>query len=184
MAFLPQFLDDIRTRVALNEIAARHVRLKRQGNEFKGLCPFHNEKTPSFTINEEKGFFHCFGCGAHGDVLGFVMRAEGLNFIEAVERLATECGLRIPAQSPEEHAKAKRTATLYEINELASGFFQHCLSGQAGASARAYLAERGLDNETSRHFRLGFAPDKGNPLWEFLKNNCWENYYSNRLKVN
>ena len=170
MAFLPQFLDDIRAHLALNEIAARHVRLTRQGNEFKGLCPFHNEKTPSFTINEDKGFFHCFGCGAHGDIFGFVMRTEGLNFIEAVERLATECGLAIPARSQEEHAKAELVRTLYELNEVASSWFERCLNNQVGKSARTYLAERGLDNETSRHFRLGFAPDRGNPLLEFLRN--------------
>ena len=170
MAFLPQFLDDIRAHLALNEIAGRRVRLTRQGNEFKGLCPFHNEKTPSFTINEDKGFFHCFGCGAHGDIFGFVMRTEGLDFIEAVERLATECGLPIPARSPKEHAKAELPRTLFELNEVASSWFEHCLNNQVGKSARTYLAERGLDNETSRHFRLGFAPDKGNPLSEFLRN--------------
>jgi len=178
MAFSPQFLDDIRARVTLNEIVARHVRLTRQGNEFKGLCPFHNEKTPSFTINEEKGFFHCFGCGAHGDVLGFVMRTEGLNFIEAVERLATECGLPIPTQSPEEHAKAKRAATLYEVNELASSFFQQCLSEQIGKPARTYLVKRGLESNLSQHFRLGFSPDKGNRLREFLRNKRIEDHLS------
>ena len=178
MAFSPQFLDDIRSRVALNEIVARHVRLTRQGNEFKGLCPFHNEKTPSFTISEEKGFFHCFGCGAHGDVLGFVMRTEGLNFIEAVERLASECGLPIPTQSPEEHAKAKKAATLHEINELASSFFQHCLSEPTGKTARAYLVKRGLGSHLSQHFRLGFSPDKGNRLRELLRGKRIEDHLS------
>ena len=97
------------------------------------------------------------------------MRTEGLNFIEAVERLATECGLAIPARSQEEHAKAELVRTLYELNEVASSWFERCLNNQVGKSARTYLAERGLDNETSRHFRLGFAPDRGNPLLEFLR---------------
>lgn len=176
MAFSPQFLDDIRARVALNEIVAQHVRLTRQGNEFKGLCPFHNEKTPSFTINEEKGFFHCFGCGAHGDVLGFIMRTEGLNFIEAVERLASECGLPIPTQSPEEHAKAKKAATLHEINELASSFFQHCLREPIGNAAQGYLVKRGLESTLSQHFRLGFSPEKGNRLRELLRSKRIEDH--------
>ncbi|HEX9568363.1 MAG TPA: CHC2 zinc finger domain-containing protein [Rhodospirillales bacterium] len=93
MAFSPQFLDDIRTRVSLAGIVGRHVRLQRKGREHLGLCPFHKEKTPSFTVNEEKGFYHCFGCGAHGSVFDFIMETKGLSFSDAVNWLAREAGL-------------------------------------------------------------------------------------------
>ena len=102
MAFPPRFLDDLRERVALAAVVGRRVKLVRKGREHHGLCPFHNEKTPSFTVNEDKGFFHCFGCGAHGDAIGFEMRVGHLSFTEAVEKLATEAGLEIPMASPEE----------------------------------------------------------------------------------
>ena len=112
MAFSPDFLDELRHRLSLADIVGRKVRLTKRGREFTGLCPFHNEKTPSFTLNEEKGFYHCFGCGAHGDVVGFVMRADGLAFPEAVERLAEQAGLPVPQSSPEERGRAERQATL------------------------------------------------------------------------
>ena len=115
MAFPPEFLDDIRARVALAGAVGRRVKLAKRGREHVGLCPFHSEKTPSFTVSEDKGFYHCFGCGAHGDVIGFVMRAEGLSFPEAVERLAGEAGLQVPRASPEERATARRRADLYEV---------------------------------------------------------------------
>ena len=97
MAYLPQFLDDIRVRIKLSDVIGRRVRLVKKGSEYTGLCPFHNEKTPSFTVSEEKGFFHCFGCGAHGDVIGYVMRADSLSFPEAVERLAADVEARAGA---------------------------------------------------------------------------------------
>ena len=168
MSISPQFLDDIRARVALNEVAGRHSTLRRQGTEYTGLCPFHDEKTPSFTINEDKGFFHCFGCGAHGDIFGFLMRAEGLSFVEAVHRLATECGLDVPRQSPRDDEKARRIDSLLKVNELADGWFQQCLYADIGECAQRYLSKRGLDDKTIRYFGLGFAPEKGNQLLEFL----------------
>ncbi len=113
MAFPPQFLDDIRARIGLADVIGRRVRLVKKGREHVGLCPFHNEKTPSFTVSEEKGFFHCFGCGADGDVIGFVMRADGLSFPEAIERLAADAGLEVPQQTPEEREHAKRRADLH-----------------------------------------------------------------------
>ncbi|MFB3054410.1 MAG: CHC2 zinc finger domain-containing protein, partial [Alphaproteobacteria bacterium] len=102
MSFSQRFLDEIRARIGLADRIARKVKLTKRGREFSGLCPFHNEKTPSFTVNEDKGFFHCFGCGAHGDVIGFVMRTENSSFPEVVERLAEEAGLEVPVSSPEE----------------------------------------------------------------------------------
>src|SRR3546814_20174507 len=100
MALPDRFLDEIRSRTGLAEVVGRRVRLIRKGREFSGLCPFHNEKTPSFTVSEEKGFYHCFGCGAHGDVIRFVMRSENLSFPEALERLAGTAGLAVPRASP------------------------------------------------------------------------------------
>ena len=115
MAFPPEFLDEIRARVPLAGVVGRRVKLTKRGREHSGLCPFHNEKTPSFTVSEDKGFYHCFGCGAHGDALGFVMRMEGLSFPEAVERLAGEAGLQVPRASPEERAAERRRADLYDV---------------------------------------------------------------------
>lgn len=159
MAIAPDFLDEIRARIGLGDVIARHVSLRRAGRELKGLCPFHNEKTPSFTVSEEKGFFHCFGCGAHGDVIGFVMRQEGLSFPEAVERLAGEAGLEVPKATPEEREQAKRAANLHEVMERACRFFEDELRGPRGGDARSYLAGRGIDDETRARFRLGYAPD-------------------------
>jgi len=159
MAFAPQFLDDIRSRVTLSDVIARRVKLIRRGREHTGLCPFHNEKTPSFTVNDDKGFFHCFGCGAHGDVIGFVMRTEGLSFPEAVERLAGEAGLQVPVASPEERHRAKARETLHTVNEAACAWFERQLRGPAGRHALDYLKGRGLGDDTIARFRLGFAPD-------------------------
>jgi DNA primase len=114
MAFAPEFLDEIRQRVGLVATIGRRVKLVKRGREHSGLCPFHNEKSPSFTVSEAKGFFHCFGCGAHGDVIGFAMRAEGLSFPEAVERLAGEAGLPVPESTAEERAAGRRRADLLE----------------------------------------------------------------------
>jgi len=159
MAFPPQFLDEIRARIGLGDVIGRRVRLVKKGHEHTGLCPFHNEKTPSFTVSEEKGFFHCFGCGTHGDVIGFLMRADGLSFPEAVERLAADAGLEVPQQTPEEREHAKRQANLYEVMEQACAFFEERLRVVVGEPGLAYLRGRGLDDETISRFRLGYAPD-------------------------
>ena len=159
MAFPPNFLDDIRARIGLADVIGRRVRLVKKGREHAGLCPFHNEKTPSFFVNEEKGFFHCFGCGAHGDVIGFVMRADGLSFPEAVERLAADAGLEVPQQTPEEREQAKRHADLHEVMEKACVFFEEQLRVRVGETALGYLRGRGLDDETIARFRLGYSPD-------------------------
>ena len=160
MALSPQFLDELRGRVGLAEVISRRVKLKRQGREHSGLCPFHNEKTPSFTVNEDKGFFHCFGCGAHGDVIGFVMRSEHLSFPEAIERLAAEAGLEVPQSSPQERARAERLKTLGSALEAAARFYEEQLASAAGRTARDYLERRGLDATTIARFRLGFAPER------------------------
>lgn len=159
MSFPPQFLDEIRARLPISDLVARRVALTRRGREHVGLCPFHKEKTPSFTVNDEKGFFHCFGCGAHGDVIGFVMQADNLAFPEAVERLARAAGLEMPARRPEDRQAAKKRESLYEVLARACAWFEAQLAAPAGAAARAYLEERGLDPAVRARFRLGFAPD-------------------------
>jgi DNA primase len=158
MAFPPGFLDELRGRVSLPGLVGRHVKLERRGREFAGLCPFHSEKTPSFYVVEDKNFFHCFGCGAHGDAIGFVMRADNLDFLEAVEKLAGEAGLAVPQSTPEEREKARRQKTLLETLEAAAAFYEGCLWSPAGSAARDYLKARGLDDDAIRRFRLGWAP--------------------------
>jgi DNA primase len=170
MAFPPGFLDELRARLSLSDIVGRKVALKRRsGAEFAGLCPFHNEKTPSFTVNNKKGFFHCFGCGAHGDAVGFVMKTEGLSFPEAVEKLAREAGLAVPRATPAERERADRVASLQQIIEEAARWFQKQLRLPVGRQGLDYLRGRGLDEPTIDDFRLGFAPDVRDGLLAALK---------------
>jgi DNA primase len=164
MSFPPAFLDEIRARVPLAEVIQRRTRLIKRGREYTGLCPFHNEKSPSFTVNEEKGFFHCFGCGVHGDVIGWTMQSGNLGFREAIEALAAEAGLEVPRDSPQERETAQRTIDLQEAMEAACIFFAEELWRPSGAPGLAYLRQRGLDEATIRGFRLGFAPDGSNAL--------------------
>lgn len=164
MAFPPGFLDELRGRISLSGLIGRRVKLIRRGREFGGLCPFHHEKTPSFYVVEDKNFFHCFGCGAHGDAIGFVMRADNLDFLEAVEKLAAEAGLAVPQATPEEREKAHRQKTLLETLEAAADFYEARLWSPTGRAARDYLAARGLDDDTIRRFRLGWAVDERQTL--------------------
>src|SRR5215469_14703247 len=164
MAFPPGFLDELRSRVSLAELVGKRVRLARKGREHGGLCPFHNEKTPSFYVVEDKGFFHCFGCGAHGDAIGWIMRSENLDFIEAIEHLADIAGVAVPQQTPQEREKAQRQKTLLEALAAAARFYEERLWSPSGARGRDYLAARGLDEETMRRFRLGWAGEDRNAL--------------------
>src|SRR5436190_11755781 len=124
MAFPPGSRAEVRARVSLSDVVGRKVALKRRsGAEYAGLCPFHNEKTPSFTVNDKKGFYHCFGCGEHGDAVGFVMKTEGLSFPESVERFAREVGLPVPRATPAERERAERASSLQEVVELAARWF-------------------------------------------------------------
>src|SRR5262252_7523428 len=170
MAFPPAFLDELRARLSLSDIVGRKVALKRHsGAEYKGLCPFHNEKTPSFTVNDKKGFFHCFGCGAHGDAVGFTMKTEGLSFPEAVEKLAREVGLPVPRATPADRERAERAASLQQVVEMAAIWFQKQLRLPAGRPALDYLRGRGLEEHIIEDFRLGYAPDTRDGLLGALK---------------
>ena len=164
MNFPPSFLDEIRSRIGLSDFISRQVKLIKRGQEHIGLCPFHSEKSPSFTVNEAKGFFHCFGCGAHGDVFGFLMRLDNLTFPESVERLAEEAGLNLPQSSPEEIRIEKKKAVLYRAMEKACAFFQRSLQNGENIRAREYLRSRDLNPEAIDRFRVGYAPDQRNSL--------------------
>jgi DNA primase len=168
MAFPPQFLDEIRARVPVSDVVARKVKLARRGREFVGLSPFNKEKSPSFTVNDEKGFFHCFSSGEHGDVFTFLMKTEGLSFPEAVERLASLAGLEMPRSDPRSKEREERRAGLQEVVERAARWYQEQLAGHIGKAARAYLADRGLGAATIERFRIGFAPDGRGQLAQSL----------------
>lgn len=167
------FLDELRTRVSIVDVVGKKVRLIRKGHEYSGLCPFHNEKTPSFTVSADKGFYHCFGCGAHGDILSFEMQANGLGFMEAVERLASQAGMEVPQSTPEEAARSKRAATVLEALEAACRFYEQRLRLPEGREALAYAERRALSEETISRFRLGYAPT-GNALKAALTRDGWE----------
>jgi len=161
MALPPSFLDEIRDRVPVSEVVGRAVKLTRAGREYKGLCPFHKEKSPSFTVNDDKGFYHCFGCGAHGDVISFLTDHDCMAFMDAVEMLAGRAGLAMPEQTPEARREEARRKTLAETIEEACRCFEEQLAGPTGRAARDYLEGRGVDPETMRAFRLGYAPRDG-----------------------
>ncbi|MBR5129943.1 MAG: DNA primase [Alphaproteobacteria bacterium] len=154
----PRFIEELRMRLSLADIVGKRVKLTSKGREHSGLCPFHNEKTPSFTVNEDKGFYHCFGCGAHGDMIKFVMDTEKMPFREAVEYLANLAGIPMPKDSPRQEAYEKKYAGLSAIMEEACRFFQENLFGLSGKNARNYLIGRGISGNIAKQFRLGYAP--------------------------
>lgn len=164
-----QFLDEMRSRLRLSEIIGQRIPVSRAGREFKACCPFHHEKTPSFTINDDKEFFHCFGCGAHGDHLGFVMRHDNLPFMEAVEMLAAQAGMQVPKPTPQDRQKIDRQDMLYKMMEHAAQWFTAQLFEPRNADVLAYLRGRGLSDDTISAFRLGYAPDDGQGLRKALK---------------
>ena len=168
MRFTPQFLDELRARLPVSEVVGRRVKLRKQGREFIGLSPFNKEKSPSFTVNDQKGFFHDFSSGKHGDIFGFVMETEGVAFPEAVERLAQLAGVPLPKVSHEDEQRDARRKTLHDVMELAAKFFEATLAARAGAKARGYLADRGLDSATQLKFRLGYATNERFALKEHL----------------
>ena len=162
-------IEEIRARADIVEIIGAHVKLRKAGRNWVGLCPFHNEKTPSFSVNAERGFFHCFGCGVGGTVYQFLTRVEGLTFPEAVRSLAQKYGIALPETEEQGPARGEREAML-RANELAAQFFEHVLwKTPDGKVARDYLASRGLTVETSRHFRIGFAPARPASLTQALE---------------
>lgn len=160
MSIPPGFLDEIRTRVPVSDVVGRRVKLIRAGREMKACCPFHNEKTPSFYVNDDKAFYHCFGCGAHGDVISFLIEQEGMEFRDAVETLAAQAGLDMPQENPQARERAKAAQGLHDVAGAAGEYFIRQLHGTAGAEARKYLQGRSLSDATIRAFAIGFAPDR------------------------
>lgn len=159
MTLSPAFLDELRARTLLSAVISPSVKLIRAGREWKACCPFHNEKTPSFTINDEKGFYHCFGCGAHGDAIRFLTDARGLPFMDAVKELAGKAGLDVPAPDPKARERAERTSDLTDVMASCQAWFADQLAGIEGAEAREYLKNRGIDQKVIERFGIGFAPD-------------------------
>ena len=162
-------IEEVRSRADIVEIVGAHVRLRRAGRNFVGLCPFHNEKTPSFSVNAERGFFHCFGCGVGGSVFNFITRVEGLTFPEAVRSLAKKYGVTLPEHDVSGPAAGEREAML-KASEVAAEFFAHVLWNTTdGAMARDYLKSRGISVETARAFMIGYAPSRQASLAKALE---------------
>ena len=169
MRFTPHFLDEIRARLPVSQVAGRKVALKKAGREYRGLSPFKVEKSPSFFVNDQKGFYHCFASGEHGDIFTFVMKTEGLDFPEAVERLAAEAGVPMPAREERNVEQDDQRDRLYRLLELSAKFFEDSLRGGLGRDARGYIERRGLAHQTIAEFRLGFAPNSRHALRDYLK---------------
>jgi DNA primase len=169
VSLTPAFLDELRARTLLSALIAPSVKLIKAGREYKACCPFHSEKTPSFYVNDEKGFYHCFGCGAHGDAIRFLTDARGLPFMDAVKELASKSGMDVPAPDPRTREKAERSAGLYEVMEAANRWFIEQLEGAEGSAARGYLKERGISEGTKKRFGFGFAPDSRGKLKNALE---------------
>ncbi len=166
---IPQrFIDDLLARVDVVEVVGERVALKKAGRNYSGLCPFHQEKTPSFTVSADKQFYHCFGCGAHGNALRFLMEYDKLRFPEAVEQLAARQGIEVPregADDPRAQARERKRQEGVNLLELSASFFRERLKMPEGQAARDYLARRGLSPDVLRDFGIGYAPDD----WEALK---------------
>lgn len=159
-------IQTIRDKVDLVELIGRFVALRQAGRNFKGLCPFHDEKTPSFNVNPDRGIFHCFGCGAGGNAFGFLMRHENLTFPEAARELARQTGVEIRDEGPRERGVSER---LRAANDAAQAFFRTTLAEPGGAAGRAYLERRGIDAASVDHFQMGFAPEGWDGLVQALR---------------
>ena len=152
MSLTPAFLDELRARVALSGVISRTTRLTKAGHEFKACCPFHSEKSPSFTVNDAKGFYHCFGCGAHGDAIRWMTDQRGLPFMDAVKELAEAAGLEVPAPDPRAAEKAERANSLHDVMAAAASWYTEQLQGVKGGEARQYLQQRGIKPATISTF--------------------------------
>ena len=173
MRFPSSFLDDIRDRLRISEVVGTRVQFDRKKTnaakgDFWGCCPFHGEKTPSFHCEDQKGRYHCFGCGASGSHFNFLMELDGLSFPEAVERCADMAGMQMPVMDKREQEREEKRSTLFDVMEMAAGYFRDQLQTADGAKARAYLRDRGLSIDVQQFFGLGFAPNSRNALKEYL----------------
>jgi len=169
MFFEKDFPDKLRSQILASEVVGKKVKLKSRGNEFQGLCPFHNEKTPSFTVNDQKGFYHCFGCQEHGDIVSFVMNTQGLDFKDAVEGLANDFSIEIPYVDKIDEKKVEKVNRDYALLEDICKFFESNLHKNNGIEAREYFKKRGINSTYAKKFRLGFALDSYEALTKNLK---------------
>ena len=169
MAFPQNFLQEIKNRISVSDVVGRKVKLQRRGREFVGLSPFKPERTPSFTVNDDKQFYHCFSTGKHGSVFDFLMETEGLSFLEAVEALARQAGLEMPQADPQAAEKAQRQSSLIDVTQAAAGWFADQLNRPTAQAARAYLENRGVSDALAKDFGMGFAPSARRGLVEFLQ---------------
>jgi DNA primase len=196
MTLSPQWLDDLRGRTTLSAIIGKSVKLTKKGKEFAGCCPFHSEKTPSFTVNDEKGFYHCFGCGAHGDAIRWLVDRQGLQFMDAVRDLATAAGMDVPAKSAEAQTRDVQVTSAADTLTIAAGWFQQQLA--RADDVRNTLGARGIDMEASQKFGLGFAPAKKgiagcgaaiaalaavNLVEEDARSGAWRDFFRNRIMI-
>ena len=160
-----QFVENLLDRIDLAELIGSRITLKKAGANYKACCPFHDEKTPSFNVRPDKGFYHCFGCGAHGDAISFVREFDGLGFTEAVEELAKRVGLEVPYDRAAKQ-EIRQARTLTDALDFASRFYHSALQGQQGAYARDYLKQRGLDSTIVEQYQVGYAPSTGTALYD------------------
>ena len=152
------FTDELRTRLSIVDVVSKRVPLTKKGQNYWGCCPFHNEKTPSFSVNEDKGFYHCFGCGEHGDIISFTMKSENVGFVDAIKELAEMAGLKLPEFKPRDPAIVQREESYFDITERAAAEYQKQLFTPAGAVALEYIRGRGFTDEMIKKYRLGYAP--------------------------
>ncbi|MEH3047973.1 DNA primase [Sphingomonas adhaesiva] len=169
MSLTPAFLDELRARTSLSALLGKTVKLTRAGREMKGCCPFHNEKTPSFYVNDDKGFYHCFGCSAHGDAIRWLTDHQGLPFMDAVKELAAAAGMEVPAQDRHAAKRAEKAKSLHDVMHAAADFFVQQLGAIDGAEARALLDRRGVTPASAKAFGIGYAPDSRTRLRAALK---------------
>lgn len=167
MAIPEKIIDQVQEKSDIVEVISRYIPLKKTGRNYKAPCPFHHEKTPSFVVSPDKQIYHCFGCGAGGNIFSFVMRYENLQFPEAVDMLAGKVGITVPNISSQKDGAGSFTNQFYKINEAACGFFQTCLNNNA--AAKDYLVSRGIGDQAMKKFRVGYAPDSWESALNFLK---------------
>ena len=163
------FTDELRTRLSIVDVVGRRVPLTKKGQNFWGCCPFHNEKTPSFSVNEDRGFYHCFGCGAHGDIISFTMQSQNIDFRAAIAELAEMAGVKLPEYKPKSPQQVAAEESYFDIMDTAAGMYEKYLFEPAGAAALAYVRRRGFDDATIKKYRIGYAP----------KNNVVANKFAN-----
>jgi DNA primase len=163
------FTDELRQRLSLVDVISRRVPLVKKGQNYWGCCPFHNEKTPSFSVSEEKGFYHCFGCGEHGDIISFVMKSENVDFKEAIKELADMAGLKMPEIKQKSAAQIEAEENYIQITEQATKIYQDLLYKDSGKHALEYIKNRGFTDEMIKKYRIGYAP-KNNIISSFFNN--------------